>query len=64
MKEIVNNVAKLIKVKTLVTVIVMALFAVEVIRGNVTPDMLHYIVVMVIAFYFGTQTEKGDKSLR
>ena len=62
MKEIVNNVAKLIKVKTLVTVIVMALFAVEVIRGNVSPDMLHYIVVMVIAFYFGTQTEKGEKT--
>ncbi|MBE6794924.1 MAG: hypothetical protein E7532_08340 [Ruminococcaceae bacterium] len=64
MKEIVNNVAKLIKVKTLVTIIVMALFAVEVIRGNVTPDMLHYIVVMVIAFYFGTQSEKGEKTLK
>ncbi len=62
MKEIVSNAAKLIKVKTLVTVIVMALFAVEVIRGNVSPDMLHYIVVMVIAFYFGTQTEKGEKT--
>jgi len=64
MKEIVNNVAKLIKVKTFVTIIVMALFAVEVIRGNVTPDMLHYIVVMVIAFYFGTQSEKGEKTLK
>jgi hypothetical protein len=64
MKEIVSNVAKLIKVKTLVTIIVMALFAVEVIRGNVTPDMLHYIVVMVIAFYFGTQSEKGEKTLK
>ena len=58
MKEIVNNVAKLIKVKTLVTIIVMALFAVEVVRGNVSPDALNYIVVMVIAFYFGTQFEK------
>ena len=61
MKDILSNVAKLIKVKTLVTVIVMALYAVEVIRGNVSPDMLHYIVVMVIAFYFGTQTEKTTK---
>ena len=64
MKEIVNNVAKLIKVKTLVTIVVLVLFAVEVIRGNVPPDMLNYIVVMVISFYFGTQTEKGDKALK
>ncbi len=64
MKEVLSNVAKLIKVKTLVTVAVMVLFAVEVIRGNVPPDMLNYIVVMVISFYFGTQTEKGDKILK
>lgn len=64
MKEIVNNVAKLIKVKTIVTVFVMVLFAVEVIRGNIPPDMLNYIVVMVLSFYFGTQTEKGDKALK
>lgn len=64
MKEIVSNVAKLIKVKTIVTVFVMFLFAVEVIRGNIPSDMLHNIVLMVIAFYFGTQTEKGDKTLR
>lgn len=64
MKEIVSNVAKLIKVKTLVTIMVMALYAVEVIRGNVTPDMINYIVVMVLSFYFGTQSEKSDKILK
>lgn len=64
MKEIISNVAKLIKVKTLITIAVMALFGLEVIRGNVPPDMLNYIVVMVISFYFGTQTEKGEKALK
>ena len=61
MKEILGNVAKLIKVKTLVTIIVMAVFAVEVIRGNISSDYLNNIVVMVIAFYFGTQAEKNNK---
>lgn len=61
MKEVLSNVAKLIKVKTLVTIVVLVLFAVEVIRGNVPPDMLNYIVVMVISFYFGTQVEKTIK---
>lgn len=61
MKEILGNLAKLIKVKTLVTIIVMAVFAVEVIRGNISSDYLNNIVVMVIAFYFGTQAEKNNK---
>ena len=61
MKEILNNIAKLIKVKTLVTLVVMVLFGVEVIRGNISAEYLNNIVVMVIAFYFGTQTEKTNK---
>ena len=61
MKEILNSIAKLLKVKTLVTIVVMVLFAVEVVRGNISSEYLNNIVVMVIAFYFGTQTEKTGK---
>lgn len=58
MKEILNSIAKLLKVKTLVTIVVMVLFAVEVVRGNISSEYLNNVVIMVIAFYFGTQSEK------
>lgn len=64
MKEILSNIAKLIKVKTLVTIVVMVLFSVEVIRGNIPSEQLNNVVVMVIAFYFGTQSEKAEKILK
>lgn len=58
MKEILNSIAKLLKVKTLVTIVVMVLFAVEVVRDNISSEYLNNVVIMVIAFYFGTQSEK------
>lgn len=61
MKHILESIAKLLKVKTLVTLVVMVLFSVEVVRGNISSEYLNNIVVMVIAFYFGTQTEKTGK---
>lgn len=56
--EIVKNFANLIKVKTLVTLIVIMVFAVLAFRGDITPDNVMIIVSSVIAFYFGTQYEK------
>lgn len=53
-----QNLAALIKVKTIVTLIVIAIFAVLAIRGDITPDNVMIIVSTVIAFYFGTQSEK------
>ena len=53
-----KNLANLVKVKTLVTVVVCAVFAVLALRGDITPDNAMVIVSMVISFYFGTQTEK------
>lgn len=54
-----QNIANLIKVKTIVTLIVIAIFAVLAIRGDITPDNVMIIVSTVIAFYFGTQAEKN-----
>lgn len=53
-----KNLANLIKVKTIVTFVVIAVFAVLALRGDIDPDNAMTIVGMVIAFYFGTQHEK------
>ena len=54
----IKNFADLIKVKTIVTLIVIIVFAVLSLRGDITPDNVMIIVSTVIAFYFGTQYEK------
>lgn len=56
--EILKNIANLIKVKTIVTLVVMAVFTVLALRGDITPDNSMIIISMVVSFYFGTQAEK------
>ena len=56
--EILKNLAALIKVKTIVTMVVIAIFAVLAMRGDITADNVMIVVSTVIAFYFGTQAEK------
>lgn len=60
--EILKNLANLIKVKTIVTMMVIVVFAVLAIRGDISADNTMIIVSMVVSFYFGTQHEKksGD----
>lgn len=60
MKDILKNLANLIKVKTIVTLIVVVVFAVLAFRGDISPDIVMNVVLMVIAFYFGTQHEKKN----
>ncbi len=55
-----KNLANLIKVKTFVTLAVIAVFVVLALRGDVTPDNVMVIVSSVVAFYFGTQHEKKE----
>ncbi len=56
--DFLKNFAALIKVKTIVTMVVIAIFAVLALRGSITADNVMIIVSTVIAFYFGTQSEK------
>lgn len=58
MKKIVENIANLIKVKTIVTLVVSAVFAVLALQGTISPDNVMIIISMVVSFYFGTQHEK------
>ncbi len=56
--EILKKLADLLKVKTMVTVAVMAVFCTMALRGEIGADNVMYVVVSVISFYFGTQHEK------
>ena len=58
METIKKNLASLIKVKTIVTMVVIAVFAVLALRGDIGPDNAMVIISMVVSFYFGTQHEK------
>lgn len=58
MKNIVQNIASLIKVKTLVTIVVITVFAVLALRGDISSDNAMIIISMVVSFYFGTQHER------
>ena len=53
-----KNLANLIKVKTIVTMVVLLVFCVLSLRGDITPDNVMVVVSTVVAFYFGTQHEK------
>lgn len=60
METLKKNLANLIKVKTFVTLTVIAVFAVLALRGDITSDNVMVIVSTVVAFYFGTQYEKKE----
>lgn len=53
-----KNLANLIKVKTIVTLMVVSVFVWLALSGAIPPDDVKDIVYIVIAFYFGTQHEK------
>ena len=50
---------KLLKVKTLVTLLLTAVFCYESVTGHVSGEQFLVIFTTVIAFYFGTQAEKS-----
>lgn len=58
MKKFLDNLAHLIKVKTIVTLIVAVVFAVLSLNGTISSDNVMIIISMVVSFYFGTQHEK------
>lgn len=59
MKKVIENLAALIKVKTLVTTIVIIVFAVLALKGVINAESVMYVVTSVVAFYFGTQHESN-----
>lgn len=53
-----DRIAKLLTVKSIVTLILTAVFAYMAVVGEVAADQFLTIFTTVIAFYFGTQAEK------
>lgn len=51
---------RLLKVKSLITFGVMTVFVILSLRGDIGADKVMIAVSTVIAFYFGTQTEKRE----
>ena len=61
MEKLCENIARLVKVKTIVTLTLIAVFSVLALRGDISADNVMMVVTTVIAFYFGTQHEKEAK---
>lgn len=58
MTNLIKNLTDLIKVKTIVTIIILCVYATLALRGDIGADNVILITGTVVAFYFGTQSEK------
>lgn len=64
MKDILQRIAELCKVKTIVTFLVVSVFVILSLREVISADNVMLVVSMVISFYFGTQHEKNGTAQR
>lgn len=55
-----DRLSKLLSVKSIVTIILTAVFAYLAVTGQVSADQYLTVFSVVIAFYFGTQYEKNN----
>ena len=58
MEQIKKRLGNLLSVKSIVTVFLTVVFAVLALRGDITGKDFLTIFLMVITFYFGTQSQK------
>lgn len=59
METLKKNFANLVKVKTIVTLLMTAVFCYLSANGTIAPEIFMTVFATVIAFYFGTQYEKN-----
>lgn len=62
MNKIVNRAANLLSVKSIVTLILTGVFAYQAVTGNISQDFMT-IYAVIIAFYFGTQSQKVQEAV-
>ena len=60
MTKLIENLAKLVNVKSIVTLVLTVIFSVLSLKGIITADQFISIFTVIIAFYFGTQYEKKN----
>ena len=56
-ERIIKRIANLMSVKSLVTLVLTGVFAYMAVTGNISQDFMT-IYAVIIAFYFGTQSQK------
>ena len=61
-KTIIKRLGNLLSVKSLVTLTLTIVFAVQALRGTISQDFMT-VYAVVIAFYFGTQSQKVQDAL-
>ena len=61
MEQLKKRLANLLAVKSIVTVVLTAVFAYLTCTGGVTAEQFLTVFTVVIAFYFGTQAEKRSQ---
>jgi hypothetical protein len=59
MQKLKENAADLLKVKTIVTLVLTVVFCIMALRGVVSGTDYLTVFAVVIAFYFGTQSQKS-----
>ncbi len=61
MRNITERLASLLSVKSIVTIVLTAVFACMAATGEISQDFMT-IYAVIIAFYFGTQSGRGQNS--
>lgn len=63
MDKIIKRVGNLLSVKSIVTIALTAIFAVMALRGDIGGKDFLTIFLMVISFYFGSQSQKMQDAI-
>lgn len=61
-EKILKRIANLMSVKSLVTLVLTGVFAYMAVTGNISQDFMT-IYAVIIAFYFGTQSQKTQDAI-
>lgn len=61
MEQLYKRISNLLTIKSVVTLVLTAVFAYLTCSGGVSADQFLTVFTVVIAFYFGTQVEKSIK---
>lgn len=62
METLKKRLASLVSVKSIVTLLLTAVFAYMAVKGTISQDFM-MVYTVIIAFYFGTQTQKISDAL-
>lgn len=61
-ERIIKRIANLLSVKSIVTLVLTGVFAYMAVTGNISQDFMT-IYAVIIAFYFGTQSQKTQDAI-